>query len=324
MAAAVAAVDSAAEAALEADAADELPFLPEGAADSITAATLLQTVPPAVTALQNGISDMATAIKELLLPDQATEQAAANAELGSPDLTEVSIIATASTAALNVQPDSAAAAAADASAAEIDASKVQLQGGSGLERQKSNTFARQKSRAERRPKLLLLSNSLLMPLPAASLQPTTAGASTADAVNNKQQTSGAHQHMATASIALAAVADKQQIADALKPDSIPVNADATTLQPGNSDSIATVASSPTGAFKRAKTVNKATFAVPDETASEASIGSMRHASVTFGGSDKQHSPTARQAHPVLVLHLACLAPCYAAYRLVLRNHVLVA
>lgn len=314
LAAAVAAVDSAAEAAMEADAAFELPFLPESAAEQITAAALLQAVPPAVAALQNGISNLATAMKDLLTPDQASaqllDQATSNAQLGSSDLTEVSIIATASTAALNIQQDSAAAPT-------TDASQVQLLSPKPLARQQSKAgdmaFARQKSRTERRPKLLLLSNSLLMPLPVMPVQPATASAATS----------------------------KQQIADALKRTaSIPAVADASVAQtgaavgaaattggiagafrraktvnkasfavPDNSAGVVPVAhtaqSDPAtggaaavvggvaGAFRRAKTVNKASFALPDEASSAEGIANLRHASVTFKGSDKQHSPAAR-------------------------------
>ena len=275
-------MDVAAEAAMEADAAFELPFLPEGAADSITAAGLLQVVPPAITALQDGISNLATAMKDLLLPEQAPDQATANADLDNPDLTEVSVIGTAGTAALNLPPDIAAVAGADAS-------QVHLLGGSALDRKGSvtgpNTFARQKSRTERRPKLLLLSNKLLVPLPA---QPAHSAAAAAAA--------------SSATAPLAVANSKQQIADALKRTaSIPAAAlasaalqgDASTAQPA--DGISTAASnvSGVGVFGRAKTVNKATFALPEEASAADGIASMRHSSVTFQKNSKQHSPANR-------------------------------
>ena len=312
LAAAVAAVDSAAEAAMEADAAFELPFLPESAAEPITAAALLQAVPPAVTALQNGISNLATAMKDLLTPDQASaqllDQATSNAQLGSSDLTEVSIIATASTAALNAQQGSA-------TAPTTDASQVQLLSPKPLARQQSKAgdlaFARQKSRTERRPKLLLLSNSLLMPLPSQS--------AAANAATGKQQIADALKRtrsipaVADASVAQTgpavggAAAATGGIAGAFRraktvnkasfavPDNsagvVPVAPTAQSDPP--TGSAAAVVGGVAGAFRRAKTVNKASFAVPDEASSAEGIASMRHASVTFKGSDKQHSPAAR-------------------------------
>lgn len=272
-------MDVAAEAAMEADAAFELPFLPEGAADSITAADLLQVVPPAITALQDGISNLATAMKDLLLPEQAPDQATANADLDNPDLTEVSVIGTAGTAALNLPPDIAAVAGADAS-------QVHLLGGSALDRKGSvtgpNTFARQKSRTERRPKLLLLSNKLVVPLPA---QPAHSAAAAAAAASS-----------ATAPLAVAN--SKQQIADALKRTaSIPAAAlasaalqgDASTAQPADGISTAVSNVSGVGVSRRAKTVNKATFALSEEASAADGIASMRHSSVTFQRNSKQHS-----------------------------------
>ena len=283
LAAAVAAVDNAAEAALEGGAAYELPFLPEDATDGATA--FLQAT-PAVAALQTGIStlqtgifSMATAVKDLLSPDQAPNSPELiRPEFTGPDLTEVSVVATASTAGLLQQSDPIGQTAEPAP----DASQsvhVELQSAMAGEA----AFARQRSRTERRPKLLLLCNQMLMPVPPAALQQQGA---TAPPLSDS----------------------KQQIADALKPS----NSVSAGTAP-KSSAITAAVGGVVSTLTRAKTANKATFAALDlepvsgavvksnlhkasnaaEPNTVSSIASIRHSEVLLTDGSKQHSPAAR-------------------------------
>ena len=143
LAAAVAAIDVAAEAALEADIIDELPYLPDTAvADAASSSVEAAEVAPstAVGAVQAGIDSLATAVKGLFGPNQTSTD---------PRLLEIAVVADGSAIPWVNEPAPVAP-------------QEKPQGVAGL---------RQKSKSEKRPRLLLLSNGLLIPMPT---QPVSA------------------------------------------------------------------------------------------------------------------------------------------------------
>lgn len=148
LAAAVAAVAVAAEAAIEADdAIDELPYLPDTAVVDADATAMgvdqTQAEPSsAAAAVQAGIDTFTGAIKGLFGPIQARSD---------PGLLEVSIVA-----------DGSASPRKDEETEVPTGAQGKSLGTSSL---------RQKSKSEKRPRLLLLANGLFMPMPANQQQP---------------------------------------------------------------------------------------------------------------------------------------------------------
>lgn len=148
LAAAVAAVAVAAQAAIEADdAIDELPYLPDTAVvDADATATVedqTQAEPSsAVAAVQAGIDTFTGAIKGLFGPNQARSD---------PGLLEVSVVA-------------------DGSASPRK--EEDMENPTGPQGKSLGTSSlRQKSKSEKRPRLLLLANGLFMPMPVNQQQP---------------------------------------------------------------------------------------------------------------------------------------------------------
>ncbi len=148
LAAAVAAVAVAAEAAIEADdAIDELPYLPDTAVVDADATALVvdqtQAEPSsAVAAVQAGIDTFTGAIKGLFGPNQARSD---------PGLLEVSVVA-------------------DGSASPRK--EEDMENPTGPQGKSLGTSSlRQKSKSEKRPRLLLLANGLFMPMPVNQQQP---------------------------------------------------------------------------------------------------------------------------------------------------------
>lgn len=142
LAAAVAAVAVAADAAMDASAFDELPYLPDTAvADTgLTASDQTQAEPGgAVAAVQAGLDTFTTAVRGLFGTSQ---------ESTDPGLLEVAVVADGS-----------------ASPQGNEARHVQAQG-----KPPGMSGLRQKSKGEKRPRLLLLANGMLMPLPVVQLQ----------------------------------------------------------------------------------------------------------------------------------------------------------
>ncbi len=148
LAAAVAAVAVAAEAAIEADdTIDELPYLPDTAVVDADATAMgvdqTQAEPiSAVAAVQAGIDTFAGAIKGLFGPNQARSD---------PGLLEVSVVA-------------------DGSASPRKDEEMEVPTGA-QGKSLGTSSLRQKSKSEKRPRLLLLANGLFMPMPVNQQQP---------------------------------------------------------------------------------------------------------------------------------------------------------
>ncbi len=229
LAAAVAAVAVAAEAALEADdAVDELPYLPETAVADATSMTDAQTQEgpnAAVAAVQAGYDSLATAVKGFFGPNQASSD---------PGLLEVAVVA----------ENSAGPRGNDGVSTDPPAKPAGMAG------------LRQKSRSERKPRLLLLPNGLLMALPATQAQP---------AMPLLQD-------------------DKQLIADSLKASDVP----AKHSRKGSEASV-NFKASPAAAMAAKQPLKGLEASVRFEAAADApaNLASLRRASVTSQGSDSQ-------------------------------------
>ena len=145
LAAAVAAVDVAAEAALEVDAFDELPYLP---ADAVADADLATTEAQAEgRPSASGMGSLTTAVKSLF-----------GSDLGSndPGLLEVAVVA----------DSDAKPRVLGSSPSGFDDTVASTQGMST-----ELVSLKQKSKSEKRPKLILLPNGLLMPMPLIQPMP---------------------------------------------------------------------------------------------------------------------------------------------------------
>ena len=237
LAAAVAAVAVAAEAAIEADdAIDELPYLPDTAVvDADATATVddpTEAEPSsAVAAVQAGIDTFAGAIKGLFGPNQARSD---------PGLLEVSVVA-----------DGSASPRKDE---EMDV-PMGAQGKS-----LGTSSLRQKSKSEKRPRLLLLANGLFMPMP----------------VNQQQSAAAILQD------------DKQLIADSLK--TAPASATPAKHIRKGSEAFVRFEAAPAAADPAEQPVTESQASVKMAVAPLAdalSAGSLRRASVTSRGSDAQ-------------------------------------
>ncbi len=237
LAAAVAAVAVAAEAAIEADdAIDELPYLPDTAvvdADATAMAIDQTQAEPssAVAAVQAGIDTFTGAIKGLFGPSQARSD---------PGLLEVSVVA-----------DGSASPRKDEEAEVFTRAQGKSLGTSSL---------RQKSKSEKRPRLLLLANGLFMPMP----------------VNQQQPAATPLQD------------DKQLIADSLKP--VPASVTLAKHTRKGSEAFVRFEAAPAAADPAEQPVIDPQASVKMAVAPSAdalSAGNLRRASVTSKGSDAQ-------------------------------------
>lgn len=242
LAAAVAAVAVAAQAAIEADdAIDELPYLPDTAVvDADATATVedqTQAEPSsAVAAVQAGIDTFAGAIKALFGPNQARSD---------PGLLEVSVVA-------------------DGSASPRKDEEMEVPTGP-QGKSLGTSSLRQKSKSERRPRLLLLANGLFMPTPGNQQQPA----------------------------AVLLQDDKQLIADSLKP--VPASATPAKHTRKGSEAFVRFEAAPAAADPAEQPVKDTQASVKFAVASSAdalSAGNLRCASVTSKGSDAQVSVSA--------------------------------
>ncbi|DBA74298.1 TPA: Son of sevenless 1, variant 2 [Trebouxia sp. C0004] len=241
LAAAVAAVAVAAEAAIEPDdAIDELPYLADTAVVDADATAMVDDQTEAepnsaVAAVQAGIDTFAGAIKGLF----------GNKARSDPGLLEVSVVA-------------------DGSASPRKDEEMEIPTGP-QGKSLGTSSLRQKSKSEKRARLLLLANGLFMPMPVNQQQPAAA---------NLQE-------------------DKQLIADSLKP----VHASATPAKHTRKGSEAFVRfeAAPAAADTAEQSVMESQASVKVAVASSAdalSAGNLRRASVTSKGSDAQVSVSA--------------------------------
>jgi len=232
LAAAVAAVAVAAEAAIEADdAIDELPYLPDTAVVDADATAMVDDPTEAepssaVAAVQAGIDTFAGAIKGLFGPNQARSD---------PGLLEVSVVA-------------------DGSASPRKDEEVEVPTGA-QGKSLGTSSLRQKSKSEKRPRLLLLANGLFMPMP----------------VNQQQPAAALLQD------------DKQLIAESLKP----VPASATPAKHTRKGSEAFVRFEAVPAEEPVMESQASVKVAVAPSADALSAGSLRRASVTSKGSDAQ-------------------------------------
>ena len=142
LAAAVAAVAVAAEAALEVDAFDELPYLPADAVADANPVAAPAQLTPSMTAMQAGVENLTSAVKSLLRPSVASSDS---------NLQEVAVVADSSAEPhVITRQDSGDMAAIAASSQGVSTELVTV---------------KQKSRTEKRPRLIMLPNGLLLPAP---------------------------------------------------------------------------------------------------------------------------------------------------------------
>jgi len=238
LAAAVAAVAVAAEAAIEADdAIDELPYLPDTAVVDADATAMgvdqTQAEPSStVAAVQAGIDTFTGAIKGLFGPNQARSD---------PGLLEVSVVA-------------------DGSASPRKEEDMEIPTGA-QGKPLGTSSLRQKSKSEKRPRLLLLANGLFMPMPL---------------MNQQQPAATLLQD------------DKQLIADSLKP--VPASTMPAKHTRKGSEAFVRFKAAPAAADPAEQPVMESQASAKMAVAPSAdalSAGSLRRASVTSKGSDAQ-------------------------------------